>query len=572
MNNTNEHTSEGGLGDAVIEFRSSYKPGRYVVLAFVTSAVSILLAAVTFALLLLSNSPSSIMPAVAGVMTFLGLMGIWAAIYLLRTPVRILVEPEGLTFEWLICHRSFSWNDISQLQLKESDFGHVWLRSFTGRKNLPKEHLLLLGRGGRKVAEVPGDMENFPLLVREIHIRSSRAQGVSTYSAYAHASRQLHTQKGKRLAMLIAGLFFTALGVAFAITSMVMERNKRLLERQGQVVQAVVTKHYIYNITPRLEYSFTADDDRSYSNNVMVTRTYWESLEKDANVGVKYLPSNPKNNKLVSGQVESGDIPFPLAIVCSLFATAMGLVATSMYFFGISDIKFEAGRFIIVRAGQVEPSPAAATLGTDIEDIEDTGDVILPGVESEDEALPAGIPEVRPARGGLSTLPVGLKAIGILNIVLGGLGLLWNAGRIVLAYILFASGLLEDELLQTRTALHWAVGGHVLAGLIALVVIISGVAILYFRNWGRILAIIAASAKLLFGLIEIVGVLLLPPQRAGPEHRFVANVTRSLIVFCYVLTMVYPALVIVLLKRKSTREIFKSRRRGDQDTVSILRE
>lgn len=103
---------------------------------------------------------------------------------------------------------------------------------------------------------------------------------------------------------------------------------------------------------------------------------------------------------------------------------------------------------------------------------------------------------------------------------------------------------------------------HFISGLLALLFVISGIGILLFKNWGRILAIVVAAVKLLLCFKDIV--LMIFAISAGAEtmaseQRFVFNVTTGLCVFFVILTMIYPAVVFVLLLRKTTREVFRKK-------------
>jgi hypothetical protein len=485
-----------------------------------------------------------------GGLSVIPVMGIAVAISLLSSPVRVLLDDRGLTIEWLIRRRAFLWNDISEIQLKKVNFSISWLGTFTARKNLPKERLLLLDSNGRMLAQIPASIKPFDVLTREIYSRTTAARGTPTFSAEKQTSREISSRKKQRIFLFLAGIFIAALGIAFGVISSVDDHNKRLLEKDGRLIEAAVVKHYIYNITPRLKYAFTAPDGREYSKDVMVDRKYWDSVEKDVTVPVRYLPANPDNNKLSSGQIEEFDLPLPLTIVISLVLTVFGLLCITMYFLQISDIKIENGRIRIVRVNQVELSQTVSSL---TEPAAGSPAVRPPAPMEIEPSPPASAETYRRA------LPAGLKAIGILNIVLGSLGFLWNVGRLLLAYLIASNKIAAAENIKPQANLAWVFAGHGLASLIAVAFVISGIGILMFLNWARVLAVLAASAKLLLGVIEIISVSLSSPETAGTEQQYITSVVKVFYAFCVFLTMVYPLIVLVLLLRKSAREPFRSK-------------
>jgi hypothetical protein len=306
-----------------------------------------------------------------------------------------------------------------------------------------------------------------------------------------------------------------------------------------------------------MEYSFAAPDGKKYSKNVMVDRKYWDAVENNKTVPVKYLPANPRNNKLSSGQVEDTEMPLPVIIVMSVIVGGIGLLSVCMYFLKIADIKIENGRLRIIRENQVELSPTTTAL-LDAAGSAYTAQQSKPQVPESSPAVTAAATQsetygISPHR----VLPGGLKAIGILNIAFGGLGTIWNLGRLLLAYTLTSNQVSIAENVELEINLAWVLIGHGIASLIAVLLVISGIAILMFLNWGRILALIAASVKLLLGAIEIISVSLSPIETADTEQQFIAHIVKVFYVFFIILIMVYPVIILVLLRRRSTRELFK---------------
>ncbi|MHC4758168.1 MAG: hypothetical protein ACYTE8_05900 [Planctomycetota bacterium] len=549
------------LHHKVTEFRNPMKVGLYVTLALTGSVLTIIMLAITFFLMLLSNKSSPFMPGLMGGMSILPIMGISIAIYMLRMPVKILIHEQGLTIEWLIKRKLFYWNEIAKIELKDVDFARTWWGSFTGKKGVPKECLVLLNCNDGKIATIGGDIENFHTLVQEVHNRTSVSQGVSTFNARTQISRQAKKLKANRITIFVLGLFFAIGGTAFGIMSIVEEHNKRMLDNEGQLIEATINRHYMYNITPRIEYTFTAPDGLVYSQNVMVEREFWDSLEENGTVTVKYLPNNPKNNKLLTGQAESMDPPFVLCITASIGVTTLGIICLGMFAFRISDIKFENGRFKIVRTDYVELSDTAKTLIDNNEHTETTEEPQSLILETETVNVYANIPHKSNNIIQTNKLPGGLKAIGILNIFFGSLGLLWNILRIILACVFIIRPVTVFENMQIQpTNLVYTFLSHGLFVLAAFLLVLSGVGILFLKNWGRILGIAAACGKIVLSTIELILTFFMNAELFSNEQQFSFNVGRAFIVFVILLTIIYPLVVFVILLHKSTRQAFKNKK------------
>jgi hypothetical protein len=557
MDQSNARQFDNGRKAEPLEFRNSRKIGLDVTLALVASAVALVIIAVSFFLMLLSDKHSPMMPGIIGGMCVIPIMGISFAVSLLKKPVRVLLYDDGLAIEWLMSSRKVSWHEVNEIELRLAGFAENWFGSLTGKKNAGARRLVLLDANARTIAQIGSDMENFQSLARQINTRSSAARQTSTFDVAGQTSRKLKSKRRQRVLLFFIGLFLSSIGIGVAIMSLHDYRSAQLLRDKGVTVEASINRHYKYNITPRIEYSFTAPDGQTYKKDVMVERGYWETLEQAQTVPVKYLPDNPENNKLVTGQIESISVPPALAVVLSLLVTGMGILCLAMYFLRISDIKFKDGKFEIVRTDDAElPSVEAILAGHD-ETLPD--DVPLMKDDSEDSqpAHPVIVEESQPGSTGHAT-PAGLKAVAVLNIIFGGAGVVWNAGRFILA-ILFTSGVVPlPDNYQVPEGISWVYFSHALAMLVSLLLAISGVGILSLRNWGRIVALFAAYGKLFLGALEIVLIAISTPELADNEQKFVFGVTRAFYIFWLVLAMVYPAVLVYLLQRSSTRRIFRA--------------
>jgi hypothetical protein len=289
----------------------------------------------------------------------------------------------------------------------------------------------------------------------------------------------------------------------------------------------------------------------------MVNKPYWETLEENGTVPVRYLPSNPKINTLAFDDANDSDLPPVIAVPICLVVCFMGCTCIVMYFLKITDLKIENGRFKVVRVGDVESKFVSETL-------EHEGETAIP---SENLNLPEAIPiepvmvcETETEEIQISSLPKGLKAVGVLNIVFGGLGFLWNMMRILLAVILINNPdlLVINIALPEKTFLIFL--QHFFAAVLALVLVVSGVGILLWKNWARILAVVVVIGQLVVGLKDVLVVLFSVKsgtEGLAPDQVFILKVITGFYTFLVILTMVYPAVVLLLLQRRSTREIFR---------------
>ncbi len=541
MDNSNISSANYSQNE-VLEFKNSRKVGGLIAAALGFAFLMIALIVFNLFLMFVSNKPHTMMPGLMGGMAVIPIMCIGAAIYLARTPVRVLIGSNGLTVEWLIRCKVFSWNNIAEIQFSPPSQASIWFDSaFHKQKTNSQECAVLLDSNGRKLVVLPSNMEQFNVLVKEIHGRIAALKGDSVFDADKQLGREIQKRKKSRVLMLVIGIIFPALGITFMIISLNDYRNARQLEKDGVTIDAAVTKHYIYNVTPRTKYEFTASNGKSYSNDVMVDKDSWYDIKEKGTVSVKYVPSNPNNSRLINGQIDANDMPLPLAMVCAVAMTAMGCGGLAMYFLHISDIKFTNGRFKIIRIYDAQLSPSAAIL---------VGGA--PALEAKVSQLILDVPKQPPSG---QKLPAGLKAIGILNIVFGSIGLLWNIGKIVFLLLIVAGMFKKLELLDTK-GVSLLLVGHGLSAALSLLFIISGIGVLGLWSWGRLMGIVAGYGKLAFGVITIMTTTLTTEQMADQQQQFVYNLTKVFSVIFILLAMVYPVVAVILLQRHSTRQLF----------------
>jgi hypothetical protein len=538
----------------VREFRNTQNILMTVTASFGISLLMIIVIAVNLYLLFLSSSNKPMMPGLIGGMSVIPIFGIAAGIYFLKRPRKIIISSDGVAIVGLISRKDIPWPDIADIEINEAEsIADNWVKTFSGQSAVQKKRVILRDGSRRQLGTIEGNIEEFDTLMAMIISNSSQSRGKPVFDAGLQKNRTMTARKKKMRLNLGLGLFLSLMAIASMVVISVDHVSQKTLETQGQAIDAVISKHYKYNVTPRLEYTFTADDGKSYTKDAMVEKTVWEQLKEGDTIPVKYVPSNPDNSRLLKGYVDDFDVPFPLMIIMGGAILALGAGCACMYFLKIVDIKHENGKWIIVRLNDPElliapssPVPAVA-----------------PQIQTQ--AVPvfspvAQSPQCPAAPQGKQKLPGGLKAIGILNIIFGSIGILFNSFRIVfvLAYMINPEAFPFSIEMTGNSG--WILAGHSLALLCALALCISGIGILRFANWGRILALTVVSIKIIMGLWEIAGVFRLPVvETVSQEQAFIINTSKAFYIFIAMLVLIYPVIVFILLNRRSTRQCFRNK-------------
>ncbi len=108
-------------------------------------------------------------------------------------------------------------------------------------------------------------------------------------------------------------------------------------------------------MTPRLEYEFAAENGQKITRDAMLTQAAWNGLDGADTVAVRYVPSDPDNNRLVAEEVE-GEFGSPATNL--LLSIAVGAIAG--FFIGVGlmqwfgwdiDLDSKTGKLSIKRFG-----------------------------------------------------------------------------------------------------------------------------------------------------------------------------------------------------------------------------
>jgi hypothetical protein len=148
--------------------------------------------------------------------------------------------------------------------------------------------------------------------------------------------------------------------------------------------------------------------------------------------------------------------------------------------------------------------------------------------------------------------PTSVTVFGVLNIVLGGLGLLGSAISAIALFAVNAQARAVNPMLRAHSVWDIWTKASLALGLVAIVLLIaSGIGLLSLRPWGRSLAIGYAVYGIALGLISIVMAVFVVAQpgfgnlnaRGGPEAAqfMVGAMGGAMFVGC--IRLVYPALL-----------------------------
>ena len=259
-----------------------------------------------------------------------------AAISLLRTPRRVIVAPKGLIVEGDRDTSRWTWDQIGWAARGTSAIGF-------------RPQLNVFDTAGKKLCTLGPEFADFDGLADSITNAIAKKPG--------HTADRVQSRKAKKSALflMLAGAAFLALGIVNGINALNEKRAAQQLAENGVEVTATIKRHYLYNVTPRLEYEFTAENGKPITRDAVVTQAAWNEFDGAATVPVRYVPSDPDNNQLVTGEVEdeSGspttNILVSIAVgVMAGFFMSIGL----MQWFGWDlDLDSKTGKLSIKRFG-----------------------------------------------------------------------------------------------------------------------------------------------------------------------------------------------------------------------------
>lgn len=259
-----------------------------------------------------------------------------AAFNLMRSPRQVAVGPKGLTVEGGDGPRTWSWDQIG------------WATVAAGAV-APQKRLAVYDPNGKRLVTLGPEFEDFDGLAESVKAAIARKPDGT--------AERIKTRKAKKssLFLILGGIAFLALAIVNGLNAQNEKAAAKRLARDGAEIDAKVVRHYLYNVTPRLEYEFTTADGKTVRRDAMVQDAAWQALEGAATVPVRYVPADPDNNRLAAGEVEDQFGPPELNIFVSVGVGIMALFflgAGLMQWFGWDiDLDSKTGRVSIKRFG-----------------------------------------------------------------------------------------------------------------------------------------------------------------------------------------------------------------------------
>jgi len=537
-----------------------------VILAFGSALVLLFVLVGLFLLNLVLGVHSATFPAFAGISLVFGGSAVGYGVSLLRRPLMVVLDGQGMLIEGLIGRKSIEWGKIAEVRRAQTS--PSWMVFYTSaRKRRVLIALTLLDERKRKLAVFTSDFPEFESLAAEITARSTAARGAPTYDREKHVAEILKRQKASRLTFPAIGVFLVVIGSLGMHSFYGDYARERRMREEGIVVEATVVRLWKHNVTPWVEYAYESREGGSHSGEAMMQRGPWEGLSEGDTIRVRYDPHRPADSELVSGGQRRPNGPFGLMLICVVLVTGIGALAIVLALFGICDIKVSKGKVKFVRYGEIEEGE------------------LLPGTSGAAIAFPAEPPPPsprpgapQPARGPADATegeppqavfppakpPRGIVAFAVLNLVFGIYGLLLHTLKVGLTAWIYTEGFsvetggggvlaLSPETGEFLLSMAQHSAGFLLAGLLT----VSALGLFRFRFWGARLALLAAWGQVVLGVLVAAGRLFFQSiEGFGSEEEFAFNVGRAFSVFLVLLGMVYPIVVIAVLGRRSTKQVF----------------
>lgn len=258
------------------------------------------------------------------------------AISLMRSPERVTVGSTGLSVEGEHGTRRWPWPEIG--------WATIGMGTFTYQRQLT-----VYDPQGKKLVTLGAAFDDFDGLAESIKAAIERkSDGIAT---------QVQSRKAKKTGtlMILGSLAFLALAIVNAAMAQHEKSTAQRLADEGVRTEATVLKHYLYNVTPRLEYGFTTPDGKTITRDAMLEQDAWNALDGVDTVAVRYVPDDPDNNRLVAGEVVN-EMGSPTTNL--LLAVAVGMMALFFLLVGILqyrgwdiDLDSKTGKVSIQRFG-----------------------------------------------------------------------------------------------------------------------------------------------------------------------------------------------------------------------------
>jgi hypothetical protein len=240
------------------------------------------------------------------------------AAVLFRTPRRIELSIEGILLESPVKRLQIPWDQIDRAETDKK------LAFIPGTE---VEILVLRDARGAKLAVISSAIKDFVDL-------STRVQRI-VRKRTGHATVTAKSRRSKRTAAWFIAFATTmlALSVSAGFNGWKEWTSLEQLAKDGVETDATVTKHYLYNGRgPWVEYTFRDAKGRTFERRALLVLHEWQLLEGATTIAVRYVPSNPENNRVAAGE-DSLSQHDPKSMV--FLAPLLGLVSILFFVAGV---------------------------------------------------------------------------------------------------------------------------------------------------------------------------------------------------------------------------------------------
>jgi hypothetical protein len=165
-----------------------------------------------------------------------------------------------------------------------------------------------------------------------------------------HATVNAKSRRSKRAAawFIAFATIMLALSVSAGYDGWKEWTSQEQLAKEGVETDATVTKHYLYNGRgPWVEYTFRDAKGQTFERRALLELHEWQLLEGAKTIAVRYVPSNPANNRVAAGE-DSLSQHDPKSMV--FLAPLLGLVSILFFVAGVLrwkgfDVTFDEKKF-----------------------------------------------------------------------------------------------------------------------------------------------------------------------------------------------------------------------------------
>jgi len=417
------------------------------------------------------------MSGVMGPMIAFSCFGLALAVYQLRLPRVAWITPDHLGLQNWFGYQRVAWSSITYAEQKAPEFG-------VSKKG--QIQLVLRDSAGKLLVQLAGNADLVTALHREVTQRSPAAHTQPSQSpTFARRVRR------KRWTSIITGAFLTLMGAAGTWFMASETLKDRRLENEGIAGNARIVKHYMFNVTPRVEIEITGPNGSKATKNVSMTQAAWTALEGQKEAPVRYVPDDPANARVVgqdekhetqSWMIGGGVLMLLLGIGCFV----MGLL----------------GYDLVTRDGKFRLVTLAESVGRGLPERNANSPAPPPlPVAAYTQPISSVAPENPPDIGGPT--PKGLRSLGVITALYGAAGLLLAAGGLLL---LNASVVVDATVTDpTEQIVDNILQG--VSGLASLGLLLGGLGMFLAKPWAFPAARFSSIAKIILSITMAIFIL-----------------------------------------------------------------